>query len=74
MIKNKDVAEKISLLMLDVGSRIDESISMVKEQCSDIEFDMYRKAAGKVMGEMLISIMNPIYKEHPDLKPKGLVY
>lgn len=73
MIKNKDVAETISLLMLDIGSRIDESISLVKEHCSDTEFDMYRKAAGKVMGEMLISIMNPIYKEHPDLKPRELV-
>jgi len=72
MIKNKDVAEKISLLMLEFGSRIDESLSVVKQQCGDEEFANYRKAVGKVIGEMLISVMNPIYKEHPDLKPKEL--
>lgn len=72
MIKNKEVAEKISLLMLEFGSRIDESLVVVRQQCGDDEFNNYRKAVGKVMGEMLIGIMNPIYKEHPDLKPKEL--
>ncbi len=72
MIIDKSIAGKISLLMLEFGARIDESISMVREQCSEDEFNRYRAAAGKVMGEMLISIMNPIYKEHPELMPKEL--
>jgi len=25
-----------------------------------------------VMGEMLLEVMNPLYREHPDLKPAGL--
>lgn len=72
MIKNKDVAQKISLLMLEYGSRINESIAHVKEHCSEEEFKVYRKAAGIIMGEMLINVMNPLYREHPDLKPKEL--
>lgn len=72
MIKDKHIAERISLLMIEFGSRIDESVAMVKKQCSNTEFEMYRRAAGMVMGEMLLSIMNPIYKEHPELKPPEL--
>jgi len=72
MLKNKDVAQSISVLMIEFSSRINGSISMVKDQCSEAEFNEYRRAAGRVMGEMLLGIMNPIYKEHPDLKPPGL--
>jgi hypothetical protein len=72
MIRDEVIAKEISLLMLEYGSRIDQSVSLVKENCSLEEFEAYRKAAGRVMGEMLIGIMDPIYKEHPDLKPKEL--
>ena len=72
MIKNKEIAIKISELMLDYGGRIDKTIALVKKNCSEEDFERYRKAAGKVLGEMLLEIMNPIYEEHPDLRPKGL--
>jgi hypothetical protein len=72
MIKDKEIAGKINDLMLDYGWRIDETIALVKQYCSKEEFEAYRNAAGKVLGEMLLEVMNPIYKEHPDLKPKGL--
>jgi hypothetical protein len=45
---------------------------MVMEQCSKEEYQAYRRAVGKVMGAMLTEIMDPIYREHPDLKPKEL--
>ncbi|MHC1727307.1 MAG: hypothetical protein AB9866_15095 [Syntrophobacteraceae bacterium] len=72
MIRDKEIATKISLLMLEFGARIDDSILLVKEHCSYEEFHMYRMAAGRVMGEMLLNIMNPIYTEHPELKPSEL--
>ena len=72
MIKNKRVAEQICKLMLETGARIDDSIEQVKNQCSEKEFQSYRKAAGKVMGEILLEILNPVFKEHPELKPKEL--
>jgi hypothetical protein len=30
-------------------------------------------AVGKVMGEILLGIMNPLYQRHPNLKPKELL-
>ena len=72
MIKEKSVAQQISELMLEYSGRINESILLVQETCSPQEFKTYRLAAAKVMGEMLLEVMNPLYREHPDLKPKGL--
>lgn len=72
MIKNHEVASAIMSLMLDYSAEIDHSIREVQERCSDEEFKAYRRAAGKVMGEVFLAVMQPLYREHPDLKPEGL--
>jgi hypothetical protein len=69
----KGTAEAVSKLMLEYGAKLNDSVRIVMEKCSEEEFHTYRLAVGKVMGAMLIEIMNPIYREHPDLKPKMLM-
>ena len=71
MIRDKAVASEVSKLMLDYGAKLDESLHIVKERCSPEEFTEYRKVVGKILGEML-DVMNPIYIQHPDLKPPEL--
>jgi hypothetical protein len=72
MIKNKDVATKVSKLMIEYSAKLNDSIIQVKEQCSEEEFEKYRKAVAYIMGEMLIRVMNPLYIENPELKPDDL--
>ncbi|MEB7938338.1 MULTISPECIES: hypothetical protein [Escherichia] len=72
MFKDKNIAEDISALMLDIGSILDASVSRVQQTCDESELNTYRSAVGEIMGRMLIDIMNPIYKQHPELKPKEL--
>ena len=72
MIENSEVAQHISSLMLEMSRKINESISFVKRECSAQEFEAYRKASAKVMGYILLEVLNPIYAAHPDMKPKGL--
>jgi hypothetical protein len=72
MIEQRDVAKEVSELMLNIGARLDASLVRIKERCSAAEFEAYRKAVGKIMGEMLLEVMNPLYQKHPDLKPKEL--
>ena len=72
MIKDKDIAREINELMLEYSKKIDTTIAQVQSSCSNEEFEKYRKASGVVLGNILLEIMNPIYKEHPDLKPKEL--
>lgn len=68
----RETAEEINKLMLDCGAKLDKSVALVKERCGIEEFEVYRKSIGKIMGTMLLEIMNPIYKEYPDLKPLQL--
>ncbi|AJQ95088.1 hypothetical Protein YC6258_03052 [Gynuella sunshinyii YC6258] len=51
---------------------MDKQLARIKERCSEEEFKKYQFATGKVMAELLIGFMNPIYKEHPDLMPKEM--
>lgn len=72
MVQDNTVAREISDLMVEFGSRLDASIKRVQDACSAEEFQAYRRAVGKIMGDMLVEVMNPLYSEHPELKPNEL--
>jgi hypothetical protein len=71
MISNPVIARQISNLMLEISTKIDESIALVQTNCPVEEFHAYRRAAGRVMGEALLAILNPLYEKHSFLKPPG---
>mgnify|MGYP005826687785 CR=1 FL=1 len=72
MIKNEEIARQISDLMLECGRRIEASVAMVQEQCDAEDFQRYRRAAGGVLGALYLDVMQPLYGEHPGIKPAGL--
>jgi hypothetical protein len=69
MIRDARVAKEISDLMIELSGRLDGSIATVRDQCSPEEFAAYRRAVGRIMGQMLLEVLNPLYAEHPSLKP-----
>jgi hypothetical protein len=69
MIRDARIAKEISDLMIEFSGRLDGSIATVRDQCSPEEFAAYRCAVGRIMGEMLLEVLNPLYAEHPLLKP-----
>jgi hypothetical protein len=71
-VSNVETAKQVSDVMLDVSSRLNQSIILVQDTCSAEEFKDYRRSVGAVMGEILLEVLNPLYKQHPSLKPKGL--
>jgi hypothetical protein len=72
MIENEGIAQQVSELMLEYGARLDKSVALIKEHCSEQELQIYRRAVGTIMTDMLLQVMNPIYARHPGLKPKEL--
>jgi hypothetical protein len=68
MIRNIAVAQRISEMMIEILARLDSSVATVKEECSSEEFEAYRRAVGGILGEM-VEVLNPLYAEHPSLKP-----
>ena len=72
MLKDSLIAQQVSDLMIEFGERLNDSIIAVQEQCSPEEFKAYRLAVAKIMAEMLLEVMNPLYAQHPSIKPPEL--
>lgn len=71
-VVTQKTARQVSELMVSMGADLDRSMSLVKETESDADFKRYRESISKIMTVMLLEIMNPLYVEHPDLKPEQL--
>jgi hypothetical protein len=69
MLRNPDAAKKVNDLMLHISQRLDDSVAVAQATCSEEEFKEYRLAVAKIMGEILLSVLNPLYGTHPSLKP-----
>lgn len=72
MIDNEEVARQVSDLMIEFGRRLNTSVALIQDHGSPEEFHVYREAIAKIMADMLLDIMNPLYARHPNLKPPGL--
>lgn len=72
MIRDRALAKQLIEVLNDCSNKIDKSIVLVQEKCTDEEFIAYRKAAGMVMGYLYTDALAPIYKQHPDLEPPEL--
>ena len=72
MFEDKDLANSISNLMIETMHKFDASVAEVRSASSEAEFLAYRRIVGKVMGDILLDVMNPIYARYPELKPPGL--
>lgn len=68
----KETAREISSLMLELSGKLNESIVLVASDGNADETEYYKKTVGRIMGDLFVEIMRPIYKEYPDLKPHGL--
>jgi len=69
---DRALAEQTSILMLRLSAELNSQLLRIKGECSDDEFQRYRRGFGYIMGYMLTEVMNPIYAEHPELKPEQL--
>jgi len=72
LIDNEAVAREVSDLMVEFSGRLNASIALVRDHGSPEEFRVYREAVAKILVDMLVEVMNPLYARHPSLKPPGL--
>ena len=72
LIEDADTARYLSELLLDVNARLIESIHKVEESCSVEESAIYKMRLGRLINSIFESLLEPIYEDHPALKPRGL--
>ena len=58
--------------MLRIGDELSESVGDCVARESAEVHERYRDVVSKLMFTMLTEVMNPIYAEHPDIKPPEL--
>ena len=70
MIKDKEIAQNISNLMLDISARLNDSLIEVQEKCGKDEFEKYRRGLSYILAYITTEVLNPLYRAHPDIKPE----
>jgi hypothetical protein len=70
MIKDKEIAQNISKLMLDISGRLNDSLYEVQEKCSKEEFEKYRRGVAYILAYIATEVLNPLYRVHPEIKPE----
>jgi hypothetical protein len=71
VITDPAIAREIADVIHGVSNQLDDSLQRVQDKLPPEEFAAYRLAVGAVLGEALMSVLNPIYAAHPELKPRG---
>ena len=72
MIENPEVAREVSELMLGINDRLEQSVNIVRANCSLDEARTFGMAAGNIINLIFERILDPLYLKHPALKPSGL--
>jgi hypothetical protein len=71
-IMEKSAAIKLNEMLVECYFKLHESIDIAREHCDEAERKAYCGAVGKVLGYLLLDVLEPIYSEHPDLRPELL--
>lgn len=72
MVENPDIAKKVSDLILEVNNRLEETVRLVRNSSSGSQSKNFDAAIGRVICMIFDLILDPLYLEHPALKPPGL--
>jgi hypothetical protein len=67
-----NVAREITELMFKINGEINNSLFIVQQSSDEVSYGRYKAAVANIMGEILIEILNPIFKQYPDLIPDEL--
>lgn len=69
---NREEAKKVFHLLLQVGEHLDQSVAFVRDHDDEDHFLEYRAVVGKLMGDMYLDAMTPLFERFPDLRPDYL--
>jgi hypothetical protein len=69
---DREEAEQLSVLLLQVVGRLDQSAAFVRDKESKAVWDEYRQAVGRAMAAVSLDLAEPLWRRHPDLRPQYL--
>lgn len=69
---NYDQAKQTINTAYFANAILNQQLLNLEEKIDSDEFINLRRGFGEVMGHILTEILNPLFNEYPDLKPKEL--
>ena len=66
---NKESAEKLSILMMQINSMMNDSVAFVRDNDSEGLFENYHRIAGNIMGSLYLDIEEKLWTKYPELRP-----
>lgn len=58
--------------MMSVSHQLTGTLALVEDTEAPDVVERHREALSRILFEILTGVLNPIYAEHPDLKPPEL--
>ena len=65
-------AEQLSIVLLKIVGLLNQTAAFVREKDSDENWNQYRQAVGKAMGQICLDMEEPLFERFPHLRPKQL--
>ena len=72
MIQDEKVAKEIARITLESRINLSQSVRYVKDNCSKEEATAYERAMARIVGYLILDVMEPLYEQHPELRPEAL--
>ena len=69
---DKEVARRVSESVLKASDELGRSVGFVRDNCSESELLAYGDLISKVLHDLWVHALKPIYVQYPDLEPQEL--
>lgn len=69
---NKESAEKLSILIMQISSMMNDSVAFVRDNDSEDVFENYHKIAGNIMASLYLDIEEKLWTKYPELRPTAM--
>lgn len=66
---DRDAAEKLSILTMQVSEKLNESVAFVRDHDSK---ESYARVAATLVATLYLDIQERLWRDYPDLRPKGM--
>lgn len=68
MIESAQIAKTISLRLHEIFVELGDTVRLVATE-SPADLQKYRQGIGSVCGALVLDMLAPIYKDHPEIMP-----
>ena len=68
----KEEAESLSINLLQIVGRLDQSAAFVRDKDGEASWGQYRQAVGKAMAAVALDLAEPLWARFPTLRPEQL--